>query len=60
MFTNNYKLSWVDISSFDISKSIVIPSSDYLFKGVSGKGEIIINIQGNNNDILEGWNVTYI
>ena len=60
MFTNNYKLSWVDISSFDTSKSIVSPSSDYLFQGVSGKGEIIINIQGYNNDIPEGWNVTYI
>ena len=59
MFKNNYKLSYADISSFNTSKSYVTQSADYLFKGVTGKGTIIINKKTYNKDIPSGWNVIY-
>ena len=51
MFYNDIKLNYVDISSFDTSNSNVYYASDYLFKGVTGKGTIIINKNTYNKDI---------
>ena len=59
MFQNNYKLNYVDISSFNTSKSYVSQNADYFFKGVTGKGTIIINKKTYNKDIPSGWNVIY-
>ena len=59
MFYNNIKLSYVDISSFDTSNSNVHYQSDFLFKGVTGKGTIIVNKNTYNKDIPNGWTVIY-
>lgn len=59
MFYNNILLSYVDISSFDTLNSNVYYEADYLFKGVTGKGTIIINKNTYNKDIPNGWTVIY-